>query len=95
MLSFIKMKSRFELLSDVRGKGLMIGIEFVKDRATHEGDDHLRDRIVDLAFERGLLTLGCGKSVMRISPPLCITRPEIDHGLEILEESISLAEKGL
>jgi 4-aminobutyrate aminotransferase len=49
---------------------------------------------VDLAFERGLLTLGCGKSVMRISPPLCITRHEIDHGLEILEESITLAEKG-
>ena len=87
--------TRHPSIGDVRGIGLMIGIEFVKDRSTHEGDDHLRDRIVDLAFERGLLTLGCGKSVLRISPPLCITRPEIDHGLEILEESISLAEKGL
>jgi 4-aminobutyrate aminotransferase len=50
--------------------------------------------VVDLAFERGLLTLGCGRSVIRISPPLCINRTEIDEGLAILEESISVAEQG-
>jgi 4-aminobutyrate aminotransferase len=49
--------------------------------------------VVDLAFERGLLTLGCGKSVIRISPPLTVSKSEIDQGLEILEESILLAEK--
>jgi 4-aminobutyrate aminotransferase len=90
-----EIQTRHPSIGDVRGIGLMIGIEFVKDRRTHEGDDKLRDRIVDLAFERGLLTLGCGKSVMRVSPPLCITRREIDLGLEILEDSITTAEKGL
>lgn len=76
----------------VRGIGLMIGIEFVKDRETRVADHDLRDSIVDFAFERGLLTLGCGKSVIRISPPLSTTQAEMDEGLEILEEAISLAE---
>lgn len=80
-------------MGDVRGIGLMIGIEFVKDRKTKEPADKLRDRIVDLAFKRGLLTLGCGKSVVRVSPPLCVTRSEVDDGLEILEEAITLAEQ--
>jgi 4-aminobutyrate aminotransferase len=53
----------------------------------------LSERIVQRAFERGLLTLGCGKSTIRICPPLSITKSEVDSGLEIFEESISLAEK--
>ena len=53
-----------------------------------------RDTVVDLAFERGLLTLGCGRSVIRVSPPLCITRQQVDDGLMILDEAIGLAEKG-
>jgi 4-aminobutyrate aminotransferase len=53
----------------------------------------LRDEIVDLAFERGLLTLGCGQSVIRISPPLSTTRSEVDEALMIFEEAITLAEK--
>ena len=77
----------------VRGIGLMIGIEFVKDRVTKEPDEALRDKIVDLAFERGLLLLGCGKSTIRIAPPLCIRQSEIDEGLQILDEAITLAEK--
>jgi 4-aminobutyrate aminotransferase len=80
-------------IGDVRGIGLMIGVEFVKDRQTKEPDHDLRDRIVELAFERGLLTLGCGKSTIRIAPPLSITEAEMKQGLEILEEAISLAEK--
>jgi 4-aminobutyrate aminotransferase len=89
-----EIQARHACIGDVRGIGLMIGIEFVKDRRTHECDDKLRDRIVDLAFERGLLTLGCGKSVMRVSPPLCIRPSQIDQGLEILEDAISAAERG-
>ncbi len=81
-------------IGQVRGIGLMLGIDFVKDRQTKEFADHLRDTVVDLAFERGLLTLGCGRSVIRVSPPLCITRQEIDEGLMILDEAIGLAEKG-
>jgi 4-aminobutyrate aminotransferase len=52
----------------------MIGIEFVQDRASHEPAEKLRDLVVDRAFELGLLTLGCGSSTIRVSPPLCITR---------------------
>jgi 4-aminobutyrate aminotransferase len=85
--------ARHPSMGVVRGIGLMIGIEFVKDRATKQPDEHLRDRVVELAFERGLLTLGCGKSTIRIAPPLCITRQEIDEGFVILEEAIQIAEK--
>jgi 4-aminobutyrate aminotransferase len=77
----------------VRGIGLMIGIEFVEDRLTKAPAHDLRETIVDLAFSRGLLTLGCGKSTIRVSPPLCMTRQEADQGLEILEEAISIAEE--
>ena len=80
-------------IGDVRGIGMMIGVDFVSDRDTKEPDEKLRDRIVNYAYERGLLTLGCGKSVIRIAPPLCATRAEIDEGLEVLDEAIGLAEK--
>jgi 4-aminobutyrate aminotransferase len=82
-------------IGNVRGIGLMIGVEFVKDRLTKEPAEKMRDQIVDLAFRRGLLTLGCGKSTLRISPPLCIGKDEIDEGLAILEEAITIAERGL
>jgi len=85
--------ARHPSIGDVRGIGLMIGVEFVKDRKTKTPAEELRDKIVDLAFERGLLLLGCGKSVIRVAPPLCITKTEVDEGLKILEESVSLAEK--
>ncbi len=84
--------TRHPSIGQVRGIGLMIGIEFVSDPVTKQAAPKLRDQIVDLAFERGLLLLGCGKSVIRISPPLCITRSEVDQGLAILDESIRIAE---
>ena len=85
---------RHPSIGNVRGVGLMIGVEFVTNRITKEPAIPLRDRIVELAFQRGLLTLGAGKSTIRISPALSITQSEIDEGLEILEEAITLAEKG-
>jgi 4-aminobutyrate aminotransferase len=88
-----EIKARHPSVGDVRGIGLMIGVEFVKDRETKEADHDLRDRIVQLAFERSLLTLGCGRSTVRIAPPLSITRSEMDDGLKILEEAITLAER--
>jgi len=88
-----EIKVRHPSIGDVRGIGLMIGVEFVKERNTKEPDHELRDRIVELAFERGLLTLGCGKSTIRIAPPLSITDSEMEAGLEILEEAITLAER--
>ncbi len=83
---------RHPIIGQVRGIGMMIGVEFVQDRQTKEPAVHLRDEIVDRAFERGLLTLGCGKSTIRISPPLCTTRAEIDEGLEIFDEAIAVME---
>jgi 4-aminobutyrate aminotransferase len=80
-------------IGDVRGKGLMIGIEFVRDRETREPDEKTRDRIVDQAFHRGLLLLGCGKSTIRLSPPLSVSYQEIDEAMNILEEAITICEK--
>jgi 4-aminobutyrate aminotransferase len=78
----------------VRGIGLMIGIEFVQDRETKEPAVALRDEIVNQAFAHGLLTLGCGNSTIRFSPPLSTSRDEVDEALKIFEAAITLAEKG-
>jgi 4-aminobutyrate aminotransferase len=88
-----EIQARHPSIGDVRGKGLMIGVEFVEDRGTKEPAKHLYERVVDLAFERGLLLLGCGKSVIRVAPALSISKPEIDEGLQIFEEAVGLAEK--
>ena len=85
--------ARHASIGDVRGIGLMIGVEFVKDRKTKVPAEELCNRVVDLAFERGLILLSCGKSVIRVAPALSITKPEIDEGLAIFEEAITLAEK--
>jgi len=87
-----EMQSRHPSIGDVRGIGLMIGVEFVKNKETKEPAKDLHNRISYLAFERGLLTLGCGDSVIRIAPPLSISKREIDEGLEIFEEAITIAE---
>ena len=87
-----RIMTRHPMIGQVRGIGMMIGVEFVKDPGTKEPAVHFRDEVVDRAFERGLLTLGCGKSTLRLSPPLCTNKGEIDEGLSILEEAISMAE---
>jgi 4-aminobutyrate aminotransferase len=63
----------------------MIGVELVKDQRTKEKAPQLRDRVVDLAFERGLLILGAGDNTLRLCPPLVITRDQCDFALDILE----------
>lgn len=88
-----EIKARHPSIGDVRGKGLMIGVEFVLDRKTKEPAHDLCERVMDLSFKRGLLTLSCGKSVMRIAPALSIKTSEIDEGLGIFEQAIALAEK--
>jgi 4-aminobutyrate aminotransferase len=87
--------ARHPSIGDVRGIGLMIGVEFVQDRVAKTPAEALTNRVVDLAFERGLILLSCGKSIIRIAPPLCITKSEIDEGLKIFEEAVALAEKEL
>ncbi len=76
---------QFLVIGDVRGIGLMVGIEIVKDRETREIAPQLRDRIIDEAFRRGLLLLPCGDSSIRFSPPLVLKPREVDTALEMLE----------
>ena len=90
-----EIQMRHPSIGEVRGKGLMIGVEFVKDKETKEPDEALRNKIEDIAFEHGLLLLGCGKSTIRLAPPLCITKNEMDEALEIFEETITMTEQSL
>jgi 4-aminobutyrate aminotransferase len=80
-------------VGDVRGRGLMIGIEIVEDKASRTPTGAMRDKIVDLAFERGVLILGCGETSIRLCPPLIVNQQEADIALDILEECIGLAAK--
>jgi 4-aminobutyrate aminotransferase len=82
---------RFPNVGDVRGLGLMIGIELVKDKATKERAPALRDRVVQMCFERGLLVLGAGPNTIRISPPLILTREQADCAVDILAECLLTA----
>jgi len=66
----------------------MIGIELVKDQATKERAPALRDRVVQMCFERGLLVLGAGPNTIRISPPLVLTREQADCAVDILAECL-------
>jgi 4-aminobutyrate aminotransferase len=85
--------AKHPLIGDVRGKGLMIGIELVRDRQTKERATTERDQLVIAAFRRGLLTLGAGANALRLSPPLVISRSEAEIALRILDESLSEVEK--
>jgi len=88
----MSIQSKHPSIGEVRGIGLMVGIEFVKDITSKTPAVELRNRVEQLAFERGLLTLGCGRSTIRVSPALCITQAEAEEGLQILDEAIGIAE---
>jgi 4-aminobutyrate aminotransferase len=83
---------KHKIVGDVRGRGLMIGVEIVKDQSTREYGASERDRIVEHAFERGVLFLGCGPSTVRIAPALIVTKDEADVAMDTLEESIAMVE---
>ena len=83
---------KHKIVGDVRGRGLMIGVEIVKDQKTREYGTSERERIVRLAFERGVLFLGCGPSTIRIAPPLIVAKDEADVAMDALEESIASVE---
>ena len=88
-----KMVARHRLFGDVRGKGLMIGVEIVKDRDTKEYAKAARDTIIQEAFKKGLVILGCGPSTLRFMPPLVVSKKEIDDALTIFDEAVSAVEK--
>jgi 4-aminobutyrate aminotransferase len=85
---------RHPLIGDVRGRGLMIGVELVRDRQTKERADRERDAVVDAAFARGLLLLGAGKNSVRFSPALVLTREQADVAVGIFDEALTAVEKG-
>ncbi len=83
-----EMQDRHPLIGDVRGAGLMIGIELVKDRKTKERAVAERNRVIHGCFEKGVVMLGCGASSLRLCPPLVITLEEAEVALGLLEEAI-------
>ncbi|MCW5979811.1 MAG: acetyl ornithine aminotransferase family protein [Bryobacteraceae bacterium] len=80
---------RYPMVGEVRGLGLMIGIELVRDQATRERAPEARDRLVRMAFERGLLVLGAGPNTIRLSPPLVITRDQADFAIDTIEDCLA------
>jgi 4-aminobutyrate aminotransferase len=82
-------------MGDVRGKGLMIGIELVKDKATKEPAPEMRNQVIQRAFEKGLLLLGCGPNTVRFMPALNIPQDIADEGLAIFDETLTEVEKGM
>jgi 4-aminobutyrate aminotransferase len=81
------------LIGDVRGRGLMVGVELVRDRKTKERASDERNAVVTAAFNRGLLILGAGKNAIRFSPPLVLTREEADVAVQIFDEALADAQR--
>ena len=88
-----EMQDRHPAIGDVRGLGLMIGVDLVADRATKEPATALRDALVYRAFEKGLLLLGCGPSTVRFMPPLVLDQETAAIGLGLFEETLSEVER--
>ncbi|MGD8543517.1 MAG: acetyl ornithine aminotransferase family protein [Candidatus Bathyarchaeota archaeon] len=89
-----EMKEKSEIIGDVRGKGLMIGVEFVKDKQTKEKAVKEAEKITIEAFKKGLVLLPVGVNCIRIAPPLNIPLEQLDKGLDILFDAIKTVEKG-
>jgi 4-aminobutyrate aminotransferase len=83
-----ELQGRYEQIGEVRGRGLMLGVEFVKSRASREPARALAHDVMDEAFKRGLLLLTCGASTMRFCPPLILTEAQADEGLTIFEAAL-------
>src|SRR5205807_183636 len=80
----LRLRRKCTHIGDVRGLGLMMAMDVVEDQKSQTGDPVLRDQIVQTAFQRGLLLLGCGENAIRFCPPLCITKAQVDTALDIL-----------
>lgn len=90
----LHLQARHRLIGDVRGIGLMLAIELVTDRVKKTKAIPERNQVVDLAFHRGLLLLGCGENSIRFIPPLTICQEEIDRAMTILDEVLTAIEAG-
>jgi 4-aminobutyrate aminotransferase len=90
----IEWTRKYPIVGDVRGLGLMLGFEIVKDQVSRESAPELRDRIVQMAFHRGLLPLGAGRNSIRLAPPLVISKDQADFAVSALEEIITEVARG-
>ncbi|MDT7541942.1 MAG: 4-aminobutyrate aminotransferase [Acidobacteriota bacterium] len=88
-----KLKAKHASIGDVRGFGMMLGVEFVTDRETLKADAEMRDRVEIECFNRGLIILGAGANTIRWSPPLILTGENVDVALEIFDEAIAAARR--
>jgi 4-aminobutyrate aminotransferase len=86
-----KLMRKHDCIGDVRGLGMMLGVEFVEDRGSMKPAPELRDRVESACFERGLIILGAGYNTIRWSPPLILTRENVDVALEIFDEAITVS----
>lgn len=91
--ALVEMEMRHPSIGEVRGRGLMVGVEFVKDRQTKQRAVALRDHIIQRAFEKGLLLIPCGTNSLRMTPPLNIDRALVEEGLHLFEEALTEAEE--
>jgi len=88
MKGLVELQKSYECMGDVRGKGLMVAVELVKDRETKQPATAMRPRIIKRAFEMGLLVLGCGENSIRFSPSLSAKASEVDTCLSIFEDAL-------
>jgi 4-aminobutyrate aminotransferase len=84
-----KLMRKHDCIGDVRGMGMMLGVEFVADKASNKPAPELRDRVEFACFERGLIILGAGTNTIRWSPPLILTRENVDVAIEIFDAAIA------
>jgi 4-aminobutyrate aminotransferase len=84
-----KLQEKYDVIGDVRGHGMMLGVEFVTDGKSLKPDAELRDRIETACYKRGLIILGCGANTIRWSPPLILTKENVDVALEVFDEAIT------
>ena len=83
-----QLMDKYDCIGDVRGLGMMLGVEFVKDKESLEADPDLRDRVEMACFNKGLIILGCGSNSIRFSPPLILAKENVDVALEIFDDAI-------
>jgi 4-aminobutyrate aminotransferase len=80
---------KYECIGDVRGMGMMLGVEFVSDKTSLTPAPELRDRVEMACYQKGLIILGCGANSIRFSPPLILAKEHVDVALEIFDEAIA------
>jgi 4-aminobutyrate aminotransferase len=88
-------RERHKIVGDIRGKGLMIGIELVRDQKTKERAPDLRNRIVEMAFHKGLLILGAGENALRLAPPLMIDEEQAEFAVRTLDACLTEVERSM